>query len=463
MYLEKRSEGVPGITTGKQIKYKSYTLRNYKNIPQIKDNFDEEQLFEMDVVGKVLPFKANNYVVDKLIDWNNVPEDPIFVLTFPQKNMLKKEQFDRMAAIMKDSSASVAEVNAVANEIRMDLNPHPAGQLDYNVPVHKGQKLIGMQHKYRETVLFFPKQSQTCHAYCTFCFRWPQFIGLDDLKFSMKDIQLTIDYIKDHPEVSDILFTGGDPMVMSGKLIAGYINALLDANIPHLKNIRIGTKALAYWPYKFTTDNDADLVIRTFDKIRKAGKHLAIMAHFNHHNELRTEELAKAVRRIIDTGAQIRTQSPILRYINADADVWAKMWRSQVRLRMVPYYMFMSRDTGAKHYFNVPLEEAWNIFRRAYQKVSGLGRTVRGPVMSCGPGKVQMLGVNKIHGEKIMTLRFIQGRNSKWVHKPFFAKYDKEASWIDDLEPAFGEEKFFFEDELHEIYSQKNIESISED
>jgi hypothetical protein len=121
------------------------------------------------------------------------------------------------------------------------------------------------------------------------------------------------------------------------------------------------------------------------------------------------------------------------------------MWRRQVQLGMIPYYMFVVRDTGAQHYFGVPLVRAWEIFRGAYSKVSGLSRTVRGPSMSAHPGKVQVLGVSSVRGQQVFTLRFIQGRNPDWVHRPFFAQYDPDAVWLDDLKPAFGEERFFFE------------------
>ena len=68
--------------------------------------------------------------------------------------------------------------------------------------------------------------------------------------------------------------------------------------------------------------------------------------------------------------------------------------------------------------------------------------------MSCMPGKVQILGVSELCGKKIMTFRMIQGRNPDWVARPFHAEYNEKAMWYDDLKPAFGEEKFFFQDEL---------------
>jgi len=106
---------------------KTYTLANFRNLPQIS-KLPEETQFEMEVVGNVLPFKANNYVVEQLIDWNNIPNDPIFVLTFPQKEMLKPKHFEQMSDTLK-KGADKKEIAEVANEIRLQLNPHPAGQL----------------------------------------------------------------------------------------------------------------------------------------------------------------------------------------------------------------------------------------------------------------------------------------------------------------------------------------------
>ena len=431
---------------------KSYTLANLRKLPQI-ENFSEEEIFEMEVVGNVLPFKANNYVVEQLIDWDNTQNDSIFALTFPQKGMLKSEHFDQMAEVMKRGDRK--EIQETANTIRLQLNPHPAGQMELNVPTLKdGTKLYGMQHKYNETVLFFPSQGQTCHAYCTFCFRWPQFVGMDEMKFAMQEGEALAQYVKEHPEISDILFTGGDPMIMKASLFAAYIDKLLDADLPNLKTIRIGTKALSYWPYKVLTDKDADETLDTFRRIVSKGKHLAIMAHFNHLVELKTGSVKHAIQKIRETGAQIRTQSPLLTHINDDANMWAHMWQKQVDLGCIPYYMFVVRDTGAQHYFGVPLVRAHEIFRNAIKQVSGLARTVRGPSMSATPGKVQIDGVAHVDDQKVMVFRMLQGRDPEWVNKPFFAKYDENAIWLDDLKPAF-EEKFFFEDGLQAIKEKK--------
>lgn len=428
------------------MKYTPFTLQNFRSIPQIQ-SLSTELVEAIEVVGSVLPFKSNNYVVKNLINWNDVPDDPMFKLTFTQKDMLIPEHYDEMASLIRNG-AGKARIKETADRIRMSLNPHPAGQLEHNVPVIDGEKLYGMQHKYRETVLFFPSQGQTCHAYCSFCFRWPQFVGMEDLKFASKEAELLVKYLRQHPEVTDVLFTGGDPLIMKTRQLGIYIRALLHADLPGLRHIRIGSKTLSYWPFRFLTDNDADDLLMLFEEVRLSGKHLALMTHFNHPAELKTPSAVKAVKRILKTGTVIRTQSPILKHINDSAKVWAEMLRKQVALGCIPYYMFVARNTGAQHYFSIPLVEAWQLFRETYQSVSGICRTLRGPSMSCLPGKVQILGVADIRGEKALTLRMIQGRNPDWAARPFFAEYDENAIWYSDLKPAFGEEKFFFSDEL---------------
>ena len=422
---------------------KFYDARNFLSIPQVA-KLSEEEKKDVRIVAQVLPFRVNSYVVDELINWDDFFRDPIFTLTFPKRGMLKPHHYDQVAPLLALTDSQ--HKRDVIRKIRMELNPHPAGQMDSNVPFLEGQRLSGIQHKYPETVLFFPSQGQTCHAYCTFCFRWPQFVGESELKFASKETGTLVRYIKRNRQVSDVLFTGGDPMIMKANVLSGYIDPLLMDDLPNLQTIRIGTKSLSYWPYRYFADSDSDEILRLFERIVASGKHLAVMAHFNHLNELETDAVKVAIQRIRNTGAQIRTQSPILRNINDDGYVWSSMWNKQVRLGLVPYYMFVARDTGAQHFFGVPLSRAWEIFHEAYNVVSGICRTVRGPVMSAFPGKIQILGISNINDEKVMAMTLIQSRNLKWSLRPFFAKYNPSAVWIDDLEPAFGEEVFFFED-----------------
>ena len=152
-------------------KIKIYGLRNIDSIPQIRI-LDKNELFALKVVATVLPFRTNNYVLEELINWNNILEDPVYQLNFMQKDMLTKIQFDKMASVIKRNNPY--EIKNTAINIRAELNPHPAGQTNANMPKLNDETVPGLQHKYNETVLVFPSKSQTCHAYCTFCFRWAQ-------------------------------------------------------------------------------------------------------------------------------------------------------------------------------------------------------------------------------------------------------------------------------------------------
>ena len=145
----------------------------------------------------------------------------------------------------------------------------------------------------------------------------------------------------------------------------------------------------------------------------------------------------------------IRTQAPLIRSINDDPEAWRAMWRTQVRMGMIPYYMFVERDTGPQDYFAVPLARAYEIFREAYQGVSGLARTVRGPSMSATPGKVCVDGVTEVAGIKVFVLHMIQARDPGWSARRSSPGSTRRC-WLTDLEPVFAD-RFPFEPARYEV------------
>jgi KamA family protein len=417
--------------------FRAYTAKHLDRLIA-RARLSEADRLAARAVATVLPFRTNEYVVERLIDWDAAHDDPIYRLVFPQADMLPAEDIGPIAGLLA-RGAPERDIQAAARAVRMRLNPHPAGQLALNVPAMSDEPLPGVQHKYPETVLVFPKQGQTCHAYCTYCFRWAQFVGEPDLKMATDDMARVASYLRAHREVTSVLITGGDPMIMGAGVLRQYVEPLLDPRLDHLESIRIGTKSLSYWPQRFVTDPDADDTLRLFEQVGSAGKTLALMAHFSHPRELEPDLVTDAVRRIRSTGAIIRTQAPLIRTINDDAETWGRMWRAHLRMGMVPYYMFVERDTGPQGYFAVPLAHAAEIFRDAYSSVSGLCRTVRGPSMSATPGKVCIDGVTEIAGERVFALHMIQARDPSLVGTPFFARFDPGAVWLSDLRPAFAD------------------------
>lgn len=454
--------------TNTPTRYQAIGSHNVATTAQWK-RLDPDLRDAIEVVAQVLPFRTNRYVMENLIDWSRVPDDPIFQLVIPQRDMLETDHYRQVEELLRNGG-SQDSLSRLVNRIRLDLNPHPAGQLTHNVPTLEGRPVQGLQHKYRETVLFFPSQGQTCHAYCTYCFRWAQFVGMEGLKFESKETDDLVAYLKAHPEVTDVLITGGDPMIMRTKVLRKYIEPLLAPGLEHIQNIRIGTKAVAYWPQRFVSDSDADDCLRLFEEVAAADRHLAIMGHYSHPVELEPEVAREAIRRIRGTGAQIRMQAPLIRHVNDTPEAWASLWGTGVRLGLIPYYMFVERDTGARNYFEVPLARAFEICKEAYASVSGLSRSVRGPSMSAFPGKVRILGVITLRDimddrvinalresvgpvfscdpdEKVLVCDFIQARDPSWVRTPFFAAFDPDAAWFDQLRPAFGKDRFYFESE----------------
>lgn len=408
-------------------------LRRYRDIP-------DRALHDMRVVGQVLPFRVNNYVLDELIDWAEPDEDPFYRLTMLDRHMLDPADFDALERALRVGGSAPVEVTAA---IHRRLNPHPGRQMTMNMPELGGSGVSGLQHKYAETCLVFPASGQTCAAYCSFCFRWPQFIGNRDLRMATDESQRFVAYIKEHKEISDVLLTGGDPLIMRASVLRRYLLPLLGADLAHVTTIRIGTKMLGFWPYRFTTDDDADDLIALLEEVVRSGRHLAIMLHISHPRELETAAARRAVQRLLSTGAVLRSQSPVVRGVNDDARIWQELWSREVRQGIVPYYMFVLRDTGPRAFFEVPLARALEIYRGGIRQVSGLARSARGPIMSTDMGKVAVDGVADMGGTRSFVLSYVQARIADWVKRPFFARFDDSATWIDGLQPLSSSDRMF--------------------
>ena len=198
-------------------RFRAYSVKHLDELTA-RAGLDDAARLAVRAVATVLPFRTNAYVVDELIDWDAAPDDPVYRLVFPQADMLPDADVQTISSLLAQDAPS-EQIRAVAHEVRMRLNPHPAGQLALNIPDIDQEPLPGVQHKYPETVLIFPKQGQTCHAYCTYCFRWAQFVDEPDLKMATSSVDRVIEYLRRHPEVTSVLITGGDPMIMGAPVL----------------------------------------------------------------------------------------------------------------------------------------------------------------------------------------------------------------------------------------------------
>ena len=126
-------------------RYRPLGRRQLDRIPQL-ETLTRDQRLAIEAVSAVLPFRVNRYVVDELIDWKDIPNDPIYQLTFPQAGMLEPADFAHLNDLVRRGEHHLVELTA--RRIQRRMNPHPSGQMDLNVPTVGGRPLPGAQHKY---------------------------------------------------------------------------------------------------------------------------------------------------------------------------------------------------------------------------------------------------------------------------------------------------------------------------
>ena len=422
-------------------KFKPYTRQTIRQAPQW--NLLGADLREaVEVVSRVLPFRVNAYVLEELIDWDNVPDDPIYRLTFPHRDMLREPEYAAIRDLLS-AGASEAEIQQRVHAIRMRMNPHPAGQMTHNVPQLDGAAGRGAAQVQRNGAVLSQRRADLpCLLHVLLPLAAVRGHGRAEVRRPASADLAT--YLRRHAEVTDVLITGGDPLVMNARSLTDYIEPLLAPDLAHIQHIRIGTKAVAYWPQRFVTDKDADDLLRLFETVVRSGRNLALMGHYNHPAELRHPIAQQALRRIIATGATVRIQAPLIRHINENPADWAELWTTGVRLGAVPYYMFVERDTGPSDYFAA-------VGARLRYLPAGLPHGVRTGAHSARAvhERLSREGAGRRHcrsgRRKVFALQFLQARNPDWVRRPFYARFDPLATWLDELQPAFGEKRFFFQ------------------
>ena len=291
-------------------------------------------------------FRTNSYYLS-LIDWNN-PDDPIRRIIIPNADEL--DQWGRL---------------------------DPSDEKNYTV-------IPGLEHKYNSTVLLL--LSDQCEGICRYCFRKRVF--LNERQECLEDIKAAMDYIKSHSEITNVLLTGGDPLLRETAEIDDIIGRL--RKIDHVGIIRIGTKIPVFNPYRII--NDASIA-EMIEKYSLPDKKLYVMTHFVHPREL-TEPAAQALTILQKAGALIANQTPLIRGVNDNPEVLAEFLAKASFLGVVPYYIFQCRPALGNRPFTVPIEQGYTIVEQAKQYVSGLAKRCRF-VMSHSTGKIEIIGKTK--------------------------------------------------------------------
>src|SRR5215510_8578035 len=297
-----------------------------------------------------------------------------------------------------------------------------SGKLDTSGE-HDSTVVPGLQHKYRQTGLLLV--TDRCASYCRYCFR-KRIVGNDSDEIA-PDYARVASYIQGHPEINNVLLSGGDPFVLSTHKLHRIMDHLLP--IPHLTSIRFGTKTIAFYPPRF-----ADPALPAlFERILRAGKAPIIVAHFDHVGEI-SEEAETNIARLRTNGVQFLNQTVLLGKVNDDPDILAATFGKCHSIGVRPYYLFQGRPVKGASHFQIPLRRGVEIVRGVNRRLSGIEKTFK-YIMSHYTGKIEILDISP---DKRLYMRYHQNRNPDMVGKIFSRPYQEGACWLDDL-PENGE------------------------
>ncbi|MGC9337202.1 MAG: KamA family radical SAM protein [Candidatus Cloacimonadia bacterium] len=328
------------------------------------------------------PMSITRYYLS-LIDWSN-PNDPIRKMAIP----------------------SVEELNLMGSYDPSDERANT--------------KMPGLQHKYVPTALILA--TNRCPMYCRYCFR-KRLVGL-----STKEIMLrfsnAVKYVDSHKEINNVLISGGDPLMLSTRLIAGFLEKL--ATIEHLDFIRFGTRVPVTFPQRILSDESLIDLFREYTQSGK--KRTYIVTQFNHPKEF-TKSFIDAINALTKAGLVVSNQMTLLKGVNDDPNIIADAHKKLTQIGVNPYYVFQCRPVKrVKHSFQVPLYRGMKIVNEASKLLNGHSKRFR-YVMSHRTGKIEILGIidDKIY------LKYHEAKNPKDIGRLFARPINKKAGWLDEL------------------------------
>jgi len=358
--------------------------RYLTDIGKVKEILPDEREKLKEVTEKY-QFLANEYYLS-LIDWTD-PEDPIRKIIIPQEG-----------------------------EIMNGGNLDPSNEKSFTVTK-------GMEHKYGPTALILA--SRACGGVCRFCFR--KRIFMPDNVDAVPDLTKAYDYLELHPEINNVLLTGGDPLVLPTR----YVERMLERldRIEHIRFIRIGTKMVVYNPFRIIEDPSLTDMVRRYSRSRRK---LYIITDINHPREL-TKYSIKAISMLQEAGAVLSNQTPLLRGINDDRDTLKELFNKLAAIGVPPYYVFQCRPTSGNRPFSVPVEEGYRIFEEAKAQLSGLAKRSRF-MMSHATGKLEIAGLT----DSDIIFKYHNAAHEENDSRVLVFRRNPDALWLDDYTELVG-------------------------
>ncbi len=280
-------------------------------------------------------------------------------------------------------------------------------------------------HRYPDRVLFLV--TDFCTVYCRFCTR-KRFTGNNEAFLSEKDLNDSLEYIRSHKGIREVILSGGDPLTLSDNQLEKVLSAL--RTIEHVEIIRIGSRMPVVNPFRVT---------EALTKMIRKYAPVFVMTHFNHPREI-TQESAQAVSLFVDSGIPVMNQMVLLNGINNHAAVVQALSRRLLYLRVKPYYMFQCDPSEGTDHLRTSIEDSLSIQQELWGNLSGLALPNLSVDVPHGGGKVGYTPNFEIHSSKEKrTFKGFDGVTAEYIN-PLHSSI-KKPSAIEEYEKEWEELK----------------------
>lgn len=333
-----------------------------------------------------------------------------------QKLPIKEQDKNRLESLLKEDDVRLfpvkftqhqIELLKIASELGNVFLPSEKeigsfGETENNYGEKENTILQGLQHKYPSTVLLTVWNE--CVANCRYCFR--RYTARQDNNILQpKDYDLAVNYINAHPEVSNVLFSGGDPLAMPRKKLEELLQKI--SSIQNMKFIRIGSKVLADNPEMINEE-----LTEMLGKYSRPNKRMYIVNHFNHPAEV-NQKTALAADRLTRNGIKLLNQHPIIAEVNDNEDAIVHLYKELAAIGITPYYTFHLMPVKGAMHLQTAIDETFYMLERAKLKLAGPEKTFR-YVIPGRTGKYEVLGFdNKADDKKKPTRIYLKAHESK--------------------------------------------------
>ena len=344
----KRRTSLAGLTTNKYMS--TETEKETRHLDVLAKFANMEFSAKERKAAEIYPFLASNYYLGLIGDDHE--NDPVFKQCFPdERELLRKKE----------------------------LTEDPLSE-------EKQMPVPGLIHRYPDRVVLLV--TNRCAVHCRFCFRkrkWRAENGQQDI--DDKYLQEACKYIKEHDKIREVLISGGDPLMLETARLKTIIDSI--GRIKNVDVIRIGTRIPVVLPKRI----DSKLV-SMLSKVPG----LWIMTHFNHPAEI-TEDSREACSMLIKAGIPILNQTVLLKGINDNVEILEALFRSLIRIKVKPHYLFHVDPAEGNAHFRTGIEKGLEIIEGLRPRLSSLGTPVFAIDLPEGGGKVTLQPDYKVDGK----------------------------------------------------------------